>query len=400
MNPSFTRPNPPPLPLRNNESHRSALLTLKGSLLEQVKAIDWELTSTKIPSPDTDLRTATAHNRLTSESTLKLADAPTPLCNSSSHSTQLVSNAVNIHSYQSHFDALSPFLFAVFEENKSMAQAFINSENFNINQTSISGNRFIKAGKTALHFAVENNNLELVKILVDAGIKIDSQDPTGRTALYLAAAYTTPNSEKTNDNKEIIKLLLNKGADTEIKTKKHMTALLGAEKYGNKNAFDLISEKIQTHIFDAIDQNNVDKIKDFCSTYTNSNVVFDNKIAGLTNLLWAVKENRTEIAQLLIHSSLFNIFATSGNSIITTSESNALHFAAKNDNNELINILLEKGLNINAKNKKGITALMYAARNSHSDALKNLLAHGADPFLTDKNGRTALDKAYKKAMQK
>ena len=61
-----------------------------------------------------------------------------------------------------------------------------------------------RSGYTALIFAVEYNNIEMVKLLLNAGANIDKQDDQGYTAL-IRAAY--------NNNREIVELLLDYYAD-------------------------------------------------------------------------------------------------------------------------------------------------------------------------------------------
>ena len=61
-----------------------------------------------------------------------------------------------------------------------------------------------RSGYTALIFAVEYNNIEMVKLLLNAGANIDKQDDQGYTAL-IRAAY--------NNYREIVKLLLDYYAD-------------------------------------------------------------------------------------------------------------------------------------------------------------------------------------------
>ncbi len=63
--------------------------------------------------------------------------------------------------------------------------------------------------------ASQYNRAEVVKLLLDKGVKLDLQVPTGPTALIIASAH---------GNTEIVKLLLGKGANTELKTVEGKTA--------------------------------------------------------------------------------------------------------------------------------------------------------------------------------
>ena len=72
--------------------------------------------------------------------------------------------------------------------------------------------------------------------------------------------------------------------------------------------------------------------------------------------------------------------------------------AAEEDHARILNMLLEKKVNIDAVNNTGRTALSFAAAPSmgRSDSLatlKLLLEYRADTKIEDKRGRTALQRA-------
>lgn len=62
---------------------------------------------------------------------------------------------------------------------------------------------------------------------------------------------------------------------------------------------------------------------------------------------------------------------------------------------ELITLLIQKGVNINAQDDLGNTALIYAIQNGYPQAIKILLAAGANPNLKNKWKKTASDIAQK-----
>ena len=62
-----------------------------------------------------------------------------------------------------------------------------------------------------------------------------------------------------------------------------------------------------------------------------------------------------------------------------------------NENPDMIKVLLEAGLNLNARDKYGYTPLLRAAwGNKNPDVIKTLLAAGADLKAKTKNGSTPL----------
>ena len=52
--------------------------------------------------------------------------------------------------------------------------------------------------------------------------------------------------------------------------------------------------------------------------------------------------------------------------------------AARSGNADVVEQLLAKGANVNARAARGQTALMWAVAQKHPDVVKVLLAHGAD----------------------
>lgn len=69
---------------------------------------------------------------------------------------------------------------------------------------------------------------------------------------------------------------------------------------------------------------------------------------------------------------------------------NALHAASSSGNEDVINFLLEEGLNIDYPTPEGWTPLFIAARDGQSEAAKLLVFRGADLNIQTDRGATAL----------
>ncbi len=71
-------------------------------------------------------------------------------------------------------------------------------------------------------------------------------------------------------------------------------------------------------------------------------------------------------------------------------EFNALHAAASGGNEDIINFLLEQGMNIDAQTPEGWTPLFIAARDGRAEAAKLLVFRGAQIDVPTSRGATAL----------
>ncbi len=84
------------------------------------------------------------------------------------------------------------------------------------------GKSFMEVGKTLLHCAAQNGNIELAKMVLDAGIPIDKKTKVGHTPLWFSVKY---------NQKEMTKFLIEKGAEVtqeiiSLTTDAEMTAIL------------------------------------------------------------------------------------------------------------------------------------------------------------------------------
>jgi ankyrin repeat protein len=78
----------------------------------------------------------------------------------------------------------------------------------------------------------------------------------------------------------------------------------------------------------------------------------------------------------------------------------ALMLATANHSEPLVQALIQKGVDVNARNSGGVTALMIAAANSRADMVELLVHAGADVKAKTERGDTALSIARDKGDQK
>jgi ankyrin repeat protein len=112
------------------------------------------------------------------------------------------------------------------------------------------------------------------------------------------------------------------------------------------------------------------------------------KVSGQTPLSWAARNRHEAVVKLLLEK---------GAELETKDKDNSrtpLSWAAENGHEAVVKLLLEKGAELETKDTYGWTLLSWAARNGHEAVVKLLLEKGAELETKDrKYGRTPLSYA-------
>ena len=234
-------------------------------------------------------------------------------------------------------------------------------------------------GTTALHWAVERDDLELTDLLLRAGARVTVQTREGVTPLRLAAI---------NGNAAMIDRLIKSGADPGAPlTSSGDTALMMAARTGTADALRVLLE-------------------------AGSAVNARESWGGTTALMWAVAEGHAEAARMLIAAGAdvnarsayvaaangrgFEGRTPSANRTETKSEEFAsgwltpLMFAARDGNVELARILAGAGADVNAVAGDGKTALSLAIFNGNYEVASLLVDRQADVNTADAQRFTPL----------
>ena len=243
-------------------------------------------------------------------------------------------------------------------------------------------------GTTALHWAVQADDLELATLLVNAGADVGAANRYGVRPLTLAA---------TNGSDGAVALLLKAGADPKATTDAGEPVLMTAARTGQAAV-----------------------VKRLLAAGADVNA--REKWFGETALMWAAAENHAEVVRVLagagaeidarstvVEAPVLEFPRSGGpNSPFPRGGWTALMFAAREGALEAARALAELGANLNltalpqtdvplkpeeirnADNGIGTTALVFAIINSHYDLAAMLLEKGADPNVVDVAGMGAL----------
>ena len=206
-----------------------------------------------------------------------------------------------------------------------------------------------KQGKHGpLHLAAERGNKTLLRLLLDHGIPIRTEDDAGKQALHWAAIQ---------GNTATVKQLLEWGADVGAADKTGCTALHLAAAQGHEALALLLLEN---------EANATAKDKN-----------------GKSPLHEAASRGQIWTARLLLTKGA-NVQAKDSNQI------EALHVAAASGHEAFVQLLLENGAKFTSKDRDGKAVIHYAARAGKEAVVRLLLGIGADIYARDKIGRMPL----------
>jgi uncharacterized protein len=223
-------------------------------------------------------------------------------------------------------------------------------------------------GTTALHWAVHNDNLNLVERLIDAGANVNASNDYGSTPLTEAAVV---------GNAEIVGLLVEAGGDVNAPGKDGQTPLMILARGSSVAAARVLLEN-------------------------GADVEAREAWRDQTALIWAAAQNQPEMVKLLLEHGadpdarsepptwdrqvsgekrrLFRPFGA-----LT-----ALLYAAREGCIECARALVEGGADIDLSGYRGITPVMMALDNFHFDLAAYLVDAGASLNVWDWWGRSPL----------
>lgn len=121
----------------------------------------------------------------------------------------------------------NPLMIAV-NQGRSMKVRLMIASGANVNEVDTE-----YYSRTALHVAVERNNLQILQTLLNSGADVNMQDQHQKTPLMMI---------NWNTSGEILQLLVQHGADLDKGNSNGQTALMDAARYGNINAVKALLE--------------------------------------------------------------------------------------------------------------------------------------------------------------
>jgi len=253
------------------------------------------------------------------------------------------------------------------------------------------GKLVFPVGRTPLHVAASNGDIEKIRCLFDLGADPKARDLNGNTYFQVAAL---------NDRSDVLKTFM---ADVDIETVNTdgNTALHIAAKSGHINSVQLLLAKAKlearnklgmTPLHEAVESDSISpgvirSMVEVVVKASNWSLVDARDNHGNTALHIAARRGRPEI-----FPELAPLNPTLGNDEGDT----PLHLASKNGTPHCLETMLavfnrpEKGVNIDEKNKKGESILHECVRRGDALRVELLVSCGADLALQNSRGNSAL----------
>ena len=198
-------------------------------------------------------------------------------------------------------------------------------------------------GATALHWASDREDVDMLDSLIDAGANPKATNRRGVTPLWLASR---------NGNVAIMRRLLDAGAEPNDALPGGETALMTAARTGVVDAVDLL-------LGSGADPNAVESTR------------------GQTALMWAAAQKHRAVVDRLVAAGS-NLQVGSSKTGLT-----ALMFAIRAGGIETTRLLLDAGADLTQQARDGTSPLVLAIINAHFELARVLLDRGADPNTVD-----------------
>ncbi|MCL1814548.1 MAG: ankyrin repeat domain-containing protein [Treponema sp.] len=243
------------------------------------------------------------------------------------------------------------------------------------------------SGATALHEAVREGRVDTMSLLIIQGAKLDTQDAKGNSPLHLAAPE--------DKHREVAAMLLYNGASPNLRdehgeTPLHVVITLGRPRelidlFLSRGA-DVTARNIEgkTALYLAVEHNRPGLIPSLLARRAD---VFAADNENITPLERAIIDKNDVVLDALLNDETIMQSDSSGNSLI--------HLAVKNKADmELLELILSRSGELNARNQEGNTPLHIANIVNYEAAGTMLISRGANIFAPNSKGENPLYLAF------
>ena len=263
-------------------------------------------------------------------------------------------------------------------------------------------------GCTALHKAAEHGHKDLIELLLKKGAAVDPLDDFDQTPLHVAAVTSAKDiadilvahgADTSNvhiaaflGDMDELKRLVQSGASPNAKDKKGHTPLRTAL-LGEQNG---VIEYLLTHGADVNSKDNYGESLTACALWRDDRAAVELLVANGAKVSLHVAAYLGSLDKVddFLEKDV-NVNERTGRKDLTP-----LHAAVVGGQKKVVEFLITKGADVNAKDRGGYTPLFYAVWHNREEAAKLLLDKGADPNVRSVWNRTPLHWAVRQGGSK
>jgi len=297
-------------------------------------------------------------------------------------------------------DGWTAFYNAVWSGNRELVDVFINKG----------------ADISTFHMTAAMGDMAGVNVFLEQGFAVDAKDEMENTPLAWATCM---------DQAEVVKLLIAQGADVNLKIYGQSMALHQAAGIGNSDIVQLlISNGADVNAKDmygrgplhrAVQPGHREVVRLLLNNGADVNAKTKSR-RGITPLDLAIDSGDIEIVELFLHdkanvSAVFSSAVQSGNKKVVEQiiglgvDVNVkdkhgltpLHYAVHVRSKDIVQFLIDNGADVDAADEYGLTPLHYATKQGHINIAELLIAQGARLDIKDNAGRAPIHYAAEAA---
>ena len=252
-------------------------------------------------------------------------------------------------------DTCTPLHLAVVKGNQNLVKLFL-EKNALVNTQNANGN-------SPLHSAVSNGFFDISKLLVKKGSNVNLQNKEGRTPLFLGVK---------NKQKQLIKLLIGNEADVTIGYKENSTKRFYLVRGKDKGRAAWQYVLVKKHLLGLF----LKRLKGGSLNVADFGAILRSG--------WGRDPPKGTRDKILEEGDFKEIPGVT-----------VLHIASKKNNEpEIIDLLVKSGANVNAQDAEGFTPLHMATIHGNLKIVKKLVDLEADVNIVTTDGKNAVELAH------